>query len=173
MNGYRFKCTKSHCGVLIKGSCYDDTINNYYGRLEEILVLLYNEENQVVLFKCHWFDNRRGIKVDKNQIVTIDMTSKLQGNDVFILASQATQVYYAPIVNNLKSKMHTVITTRSRPLDETTYVYNEDTLQEEPLESRPRELPSINLFVDLTQYDNRTILESYQEEFEDDVESEE
>lgn len=47
----------------------------------------------MILFKCHWFDNYRGIKVDKTQFVTIDIISKLRENDVFILASQATQVY--------------------------------------------------------------------------------
>lgn len=91
----------------------------------------------------------------------------------FILTGQATQVYYAPIVKNLKSKMHTVITTRSRPLAETTYVYNEDVLQEEELKDRPIELPLINIFVDLTHYENRMVVESYQEESEDNVESEE
>ncbi|KAL8105240.1 hypothetical protein AgCh_029145 [Apium graveolens] len=133
-------------GVLIKGSCYDDTAIDYYGHLEEVLVLSYSEVNKVVLFKCHWFVNRRGIKVDKNKFITVDMTSKLRGNDVFVLASQATEVYYATIVKNLRSKMHIIVVTRSRPVDETTYANNENVFEEEPLEDRPVELPSIDLF---------------------------
>lgn len=101
------------------------------------------------------------------------MISNLRGNDAFILARQETQVYYAPTMKNLKSKMHMVITTRSRPLDETTYDYNEDVLQEEEQEDRQIELPPINIFINLTQYKNGMVVESYQEEFEDNAESEE
>lgn len=54
-----------------------------------------------------------------------------------------------------------------------TYAYNEDVIQEELLEDRSVELPSINSFIDLTQYKNRMIMEPNQKDPEDDVQIEE
>ncbi|XP_063946088.1 uncharacterized protein LOC108212435 [Daucus carota subsp. sativus] len=100
VNGYSFKLGKSSSGILVKGSCYGGSGSNYYGSLLEILKITYGGGNQVFLMKCHWYDHVRGVKKDKNGVLLIDLNSKLKGYDVYILASQATQVYYTPSVKN-------------------------------------------------------------------------
>ncbi|KAL8124699.1 hypothetical protein AgCh_012374 [Apium graveolens] len=57
------------------------------------------------------------------------MNLKLQGGDVFIVASQATQIYYASSVKDPNSSIYTVITTRGQPIDESTSVIYEENKQ--------------------------------------------
>ncbi|XP_074361259.1 uncharacterized protein LOC141701533 [Apium graveolens] len=108
-NGYKFGCAKekeltsSNSGVVVIGSSYQGSFDNYYGRLQEVLKLYYHNGNQVVLFKCHWFDHTTHVKVDRNRMITVDVKSKLRAEDVFVLASHAHQVYYAPSITNPKS----------------------------------------------------------------------
>ena len=84
--------------ILIVGTSYKESYENNYGRLEEVLKLNYDNGHEVVVFKCHWFDHRRQVKVDRNQITVVDIKLKLNVEDVFVLASQAHQVYYAPSI---------------------------------------------------------------------------
>ena len=132
VNGYRFKVddlnelTSVNSGVVVLGSCYGDSESNYYGRLKEVVVLNYPGAKKVVTFKCRWFDTAKGVKVDRNRIVTVDIKSNLQSDDVFVLASQATQVYYAPNVINYRTPWYTVVTTKTRSFDGT-----DDPLQEQ------------------------------------------
>lgn len=137
MNGFRFKCcdladqlTSTSSGVLVLGSCYEESMANYYGRLEEVVVLNYPGGHNIVTFKCHWFDNVKGIKVDHNKVVTVDVKSKLRSNEHFVLASQATQVYYASNVVNPKSSWYTVVKTKTRAFVDTSRVEDDDALQE-------------------------------------------
>ena len=95
VNGYAFNLGRSSSGVLVKGSCYDNNSSDYYGMLQDIIKLTYGGEINYFV-QMPLFDNINGIKKDINGVVLIDINSKLQGDDVYILASQATQVYYAP-----------------------------------------------------------------------------
>ena len=54
--------------------------------------------------------------------MTLFVTSRLKSNEVFILASQASQVYYAPSVLDPRSKIYTMIKSKSRPIDESIIV---------------------------------------------------
>ena len=99
--------------------------------MQEVLKVTYCGGNQVILFKCHWYDHIRGVKKDKNGVLLIDLNSKLKGNDVYILASQATQVYYAPSVKNPDSNIHTIITCRPQELSGKTNIANMEPLQED------------------------------------------
>ena len=110
VNGYKF-CTRtsSGSGVIIKGTSHDNN-SDYYGQLEEIVKLIYQGGNYVYLFKCIWFDSvGNGVVIDKNRVVTVDITSRLKSDEIFILASQASQVYYAPSVLNPHSKYFMVV----------------------------------------------------------------
>ena len=69
MNGFKFH-TQSYgrfkkmmnSGVCVKKSCYDDNEYDYYGMLEEVVQLKYlGSKFKVFMFKCHWYDTRRGI----------------------------------------------------------------------------------------------------------------
>lgn len=103
MNGYKFhtksygetKRTSNH-GVCIKGSVYADVEEDFYGTLVEIIEVSYSGQgNQVVLFKCEWYDTTRGMRtITPHGLVEINHKSRLASSDHFILASQAQQVYY-------------------------------------------------------------------------------
>ncbi|CAM8934512.1 unnamed protein product [Rhodiola kirilowii] len=69
--------------------------------------------------------------MDRNGVVSVDVKSRLKTDDVFILASQATQVYYAPNVVNPRSTWYTVVTTKSLPFDETVSLVSENAFQED------------------------------------------
>jgi hypothetical protein len=101
INGYRFHTTKhertrpnrktTNTGVF---TLYDGV--EYYGRVEEIYELEFYGSNppKVVIFKCHWFDPNKVRREDKIGLVEIQRDSKLNCEDVYIVAQQATQVYY-------------------------------------------------------------------------------
>jgi hypothetical protein len=105
INGYRFRTAaherKRHnaktinSGVVTVG---EDGIE-YYGIIEEIIELSFGSSKplKIVLFKCHWFHPIRGVRRNPNiGLVEVKRTSVLLGNEPFIVASQATQVYYVP-----------------------------------------------------------------------------
>ncbi|KAL8116598.1 hypothetical protein AgCh_022944 [Apium graveolens] len=135
-NGYKFPCadsnqiTSPNLGICVLGTCYNEVCGNYYRKLEEVLKLTYCNGHHIMLFKCHWFDSTRNIKVDKQRMTTVNVKSQLNAEDVFVLASQAAQVYYAPNINNQSSQWYTVVTTKPPPLDETTSSLD-DAFQEE------------------------------------------
>jgi hypothetical protein len=71
----------------------------YYGIIEEIIVLSFCSTNplKLVLFKCHWFHPMSGVRRSPNiGLVEVKKTSVLPGVKPFIVAQQATQVYYVP-----------------------------------------------------------------------------
>lgn len=68
-NGIRFhtrdreeKCSTQNSGVVVEGE-HEGQMIDFYGLLGEIIELSYLGKNQVILFKCDWFDlsNRSGI----------------------------------------------------------------------------------------------------------------
>lgn len=105
VNGYRFR-TRIHeesrpnrkttnSGVL--------TVCNgveYYGVLEEIYELQWKRVGgphpKVIIFKCKWFDPEHYRGVPAVGLVEINREKLLDCPDVYIVAQQATQVYYLP-----------------------------------------------------------------------------
>ncbi|XP_074352733.1 uncharacterized protein LOC141691880 [Apium graveolens] len=147
VNGYKFLTkSASGSGIVVKGNLHRNNLD-YYGQLHEIIRLIYQGCNHVYLFKCIWFDSvGNGVKIDKNHVITIDMTSRLKSNEIFILASQVSQVYYAPSVLDPKAKIYTMVKSKSRPIDESIIAQNdiEDAFQED----RSNASTSFSLFVD-------------------------
>ena len=105
INGYRFRTTthdrKRHnaktinSGVVTVG---EDGVE-YYGMIEEIIELCFRSTNplKIVLFKCQWFHPFSGVRRSPNiGLVEVKKTSVLPGNEPFIVAHQATHVYYVP-----------------------------------------------------------------------------
>ena len=82
-------------GVLVKG---DEIIGNldYFGVLIDIIELSYSGGNNVVLFKCDWWDvsSKRGHSINKYGFFLINSNCKMRTNEPYVLASQAQQVYY-------------------------------------------------------------------------------
>lgn len=153
---------------------------NYYGKLEEVLKLTYRNGHHIMLFKCHWFDSTRNLKVDKHRMTIVNVKSQLNAEDVFVLASQATQVYYAPNITNQSSQWYTVVTTKPPPLDETTSSLD-DAFQEEVSNASTSHVEPVfiidnpsNFFIDCRIFENNNEnLSEYEEENASDNENEE
>ena len=104
VNGYRFQSHEYtinrpnkktiNSGVVCKG---DDGLH-YYGRVEGIYELNYGFDKGLnpVVFKCHWFDPRRVRRDPEIGLVEVERSSVYEGEDVYILATQAFQVFYLP-----------------------------------------------------------------------------
>ena len=80
----------------------------YYERIEEIYELMFHgcKPLNPVIFKCHWFDPEVVRWTPNLRLVEIRQSSVLPGDDVYIVAQHATQVYYlsytCQIVDRLK-----------------------------------------------------------------------
>lgn len=109
VNGYRFRtsthererpnATTINSGLVTIGQDGSDTPVEYYGVIEEIIELYFygSKPLKLMLFKCHWFHPFRGVRRDTSLgLVEVAHQSILPGNDPFIVAQQATQVYYIP-----------------------------------------------------------------------------
>ena len=102
VNGYRFHTTSheqsrpnrrtTNSGVFTPG---DDGLE-YYGRIEEIYELTFHGSKPLkpVIFKCHWFDPHAVRRTPNLGLVEVQQASVYPGDDVYIVAQQATQVYY-------------------------------------------------------------------------------
>jgi hypothetical protein len=103
VNGYRFRTTSyeqsrpnrktTSSGVFTPGL---DGVE-YYGIIEEIYELKFYGSKSLnpVIFKCHWFDPEVTRRTYSNLgLVEIRQDSVLPGDDVYIVAQQATQIYY-------------------------------------------------------------------------------
>ena len=111
----RYKKTMNS-GVCVKGSCYNGNEIDYYGMLEEVIRLKYlGSKCKVFMFKCHWYDTKRGLKVHRsNDLVEIKHTSTLHGSEDFVLAQQCQQVYYTCPPDNKSSEWWAVMKTTAR-----------------------------------------------------------
>ena len=96
VNGVRFMVvgrdaqrTTQNSGVLADG----ENGEKYYGQVEEIIELCYTNGYSTVLFRCKWFDTRRGVTYDNN-ITSINTEHEWDKEDQLIFASQAKQVFY-------------------------------------------------------------------------------
>jgi hypothetical protein len=102
VNGYRFHTTRheesrpnrktTNTGIFTAGHDGRD----YYGRVEEIIELHYTgcKPFNPVIFKCRWFDPDATKRTPNVGMVEIRPDSVYPGSDVYVVAQQATQVYY-------------------------------------------------------------------------------
>ncbi|CAL1387804.1 unnamed protein product [Linum trigynum] len=90
---------------------------HYYGILTDIIEVCYTEGLRVVLFQCEWYDTARegvGYKKDGHDTITINTTRRRRTYELFVLASQAIQVYYVQSLRDPNWKI--VVETRPRNL---------------------------------------------------------
>ncbi|KAK4729782.1 hypothetical protein R3W88_022770 [Solanum pinnatisectum] len=106
VNGYRFhvedydnKLRTQNCGVVVLGENDEDSENlDYYGVLTYVIELQFVMDRRVILFRCNWFDvydEIKGVKKDAYNLVSVNPSRFLKTNEPFILANQASQVFYA------------------------------------------------------------------------------
>ena len=117
INGFKFhksdhaaRRSTINSGVCIKGSNYSDLSSDYYGTLKEIIQLEYHVllTKSVMPFKCDWFDltSYIGMKAHKDyNLVDINHRRRFNKYEPFILAGQASQVYYAPYPSMKRGKV--------------------------------------------------------------------
>jgi len=109
VNGVRY-CTverdknkkTQNSGVACAGT-YRSEIIDFYGTLKEIIELQYNAKNDgtkrsIVVFRCDWYklDGKHTALKDDGFYKSINISNLWYKNDCFILATQATQVFYLP-----------------------------------------------------------------------------
>jgi hypothetical protein len=113
INGYRFNThsravnmATQNSGVMLSATtgCYASSRDsqprtenlNYYGVVENIVILDYYSKGRVALMKCDWFDtlSQSGMKIDECSFTLVNMQRPLRTDEPYILASQATQVFY-------------------------------------------------------------------------------
>jgi hypothetical protein len=100
----------------------------YYGIIKEILELNYQHEGKVVLFKCDWVDNRvedKWVKIDQFGITSVNFkhlfnTGEKMSDEPFILAAQATQVYY--LEDPIDAEWSTVVIPSFYDINEDEYI---------------------------------------------------
>lgn len=141
VNGYKFHTTEFgankttyNSGVCVKGGNGDDDLEDYYGMLQEIIELTYSmaPELKTFLFKCEWFDNRKDVGIRRAHkdypLIEINHKRRYQGYDPFVLAMQATQVYYVPYpaMNNNKADWWAVVKTKPRWSFNSNMIVSED-----------------------------------------------
>jgi hypothetical protein len=106
VNGYRFH-TKTHAttratdssGVCVLGKTFGNDEEDYYGVLGEIIELNYISPTvkRPIVFNCSWFDTRSrgGTRMHPQlKLVDVNRHRMLRTKDRYILAHQATQVYF-------------------------------------------------------------------------------
>ncbi|KAL0410498.1 UNVERIFIED_CONTAM: hypothetical protein Slati_3639500 [Sesamum latifolium] len=89
-----------------------ETDTDFYGILKEIIQLDYPliPNMQIVLFKCHWVDPLRRMKVHPHyHLVDVNFKKVYQKNESFILAQQAVQVYYTEYPSMKRDKVNWMV----------------------------------------------------------------
>ncbi|XP_042962406.1 uncharacterized protein LOC122296669 [Carya illinoinensis] len=102
-NGIRFHTKKGeehrrtqNSGVMVISEQLGSEKPEFFGRLTDILEFRYMGWRRVYLFKCEWFDisdSKRGIRIEPH-LTSVNMLRTAYKDDPFVLASQASQVFY-------------------------------------------------------------------------------
>ena len=72
---------------------------SYYGVIEEIWEIVYSKIH-VPVFKCKWVDNKTGVFIDETGQTLVDFSKVGYKEEPFIMAHQATQVFYVKDPSN-------------------------------------------------------------------------
>ena len=93
---------------------------DYYGKITEILEIEYPALpiKHCVLFKCEWFDPTPNVGIKVNcayNLVEINQRRRLANFEPFVLAMQATQVYYLPFPSLRRDKMDWLAVCKVKP----------------------------------------------------------
>ncbi|WMV40936.1 hypothetical protein MTR67_034321 [Solanum verrucosum] len=123
VNGYKFHVEDhdqmlrtQNCGVVVVGENDKNSEKvDYYGILTDVIELQFISDRRVILFRCNWFDvydKIKGIKRDEYDFVSVNPSRFLKTNEPFVLANQASQVFYAS--DNSNKGWHVVRKTQPR-----------------------------------------------------------
>ncbi|KDO41522.1 hypothetical protein CISIN_1g037486mg [Citrus sinensis] len=106
--------TSSFASVKDKNPILGDV--SYFGRLTDVIELDYYGGRKVTLFKCDWVDvnSSRGIKKDELGFTLVNLNSSLNTDELFVLATQAIQVFY--VADPVEKDWHVAVITKPRDL---------------------------------------------------------
>ncbi|GJY50505.1 ulp1 protease family, C-terminal catalytic domain-containing protein [Tanacetum coccineum] len=96
--------------------------DSYYGVVDEIWELDYNSV-VIPLLKCKWVYNKKGVKVHSDGFTCVNLSINSYSSDPFILAKQATQVFY---VEDPKDKRSHIVLQSKRSIVGVDDVVDED-----------------------------------------------
>ncbi|KAK9121445.1 hypothetical protein Syun_019062 [Stephania yunnanensis] len=86
----------------MKGSNYADVSDDFYERLQEVIQIEYNGFKRTMLFKCEWFGPTQHASIKTHlslKLLEVHRTRRYNKYESFILAMQASQVYYHPYLS--------------------------------------------------------------------------
>ncbi|KAI3952020.1 hypothetical protein MKX01_004253 [Papaver californicum] len=125
----------------------EDKVIELFGLATNVIELVYKLEHRVVLFSCEWLNTnpKENLIQNEDNLVNICVSSKWYGDDPFVLANEATQVFYvddqkwrpswrlnessknsatvAPMLENIFDGEHeriTIVSQHSTPISSTT-----------------------------------------------------
>ena len=103
VNGFRFRTKEVDdtkvtqlSGVIVKADL-PSGIDGYYGRLIDVVELLFDHQNRIILFQCDWWDvygETMRFKIVKYETISLNICRKLRTNELFALTMQVEQVFY-------------------------------------------------------------------------------
>ncbi|BBG99628.1 hypothetical protein Prudu_009379 [Prunus dulcis] len=103
VNGVKFlgiarddKLCTQNSGVHVPGGG-ENTDIDFYGKLTNVVQLLYKAQYQVIMFKCRWFDtnpNRQGSVKINHGLLSVNINRTWYDDDPYILANMARQIVY-------------------------------------------------------------------------------
>ena len=182
VNGYKFH-TMGHAsskatmnsGVCIQGSNYSEVVWDYYGRIKEILELEYTglPVKKLVLFNCEWFDNtvNVGTKVhERYKLIDVNIRRRYNKYEPFVLAMQATQVYYISYPSKRRDKTDWFAVSKVRPrsvfdlLDTSKKI---DAFQEDEVEAHQIEVTNVEDETQCLNDPNGNLIDLDEEEVEE------
>jgi hypothetical protein len=85
---------------------------SYFGVLEDVIELDYWGDRRVVLFEYDWVSNGKRLKQDVDGFLLANFSNVPSHKELFILASQASQVFY--VEESKESDWHIVVATNAR-----------------------------------------------------------
>ena len=129
VNGFRFhvreverKRKTQNSGVTVHAmtSSFASTRDNnpvlgdldYYGTLTRVIELIYVSDQRIVLFDCEWVSKGKRLKQDEDGFTLANFEGVQPHNEPFILASQASQVFY--VEDPDERGWHVVVATNPR-----------------------------------------------------------
>ncbi|KAI9128161.1 hypothetical protein K1719_001154 [Acacia pycnantha] len=85
----------------------------YYGVIEEIWEVDYVKV-RFPIFKCKWVNVNNGVQIDRLGFTLVDANSRSFGDEPFIMADHAKQVFY---ITDQENKMWSVALQGKRVID--------------------------------------------------------
>lgn len=107
VNGYYYqkksysrKKKTANYGVCVRGEFFDNTGNDFYGEIQDIIELTYRGDlgGPINLFMCKWFDSEKrdkGIRT-RDGVLELNLSQTTYEDQPFVFPIQASQVYYTP-----------------------------------------------------------------------------